>query len=512
MENRLAGLSERGLTAADEAGIFGMLDDQPLAGAEMMDYDNPSLRGQYSQWYGRPNRGQFVDYPVSATRHYRTPPRMPTTLEQTRSWIPDPMSGSDRITVGSNLADMDLQDTLAHEVGHRSHYLSGLLGTQAGPPDSGIDPYTETERLATPEKRDRWHNVLYSERNAPMYPSEIDRFEGPQMESTAGDWIPVDKEAAARDLEIANQLAANVEKRYEVPTPPRDFPMYEMAPPRRADSTEELKMPPQIRGLLDTVTEPRTKSGVGGDVTPTTLKQAQSMDKAYYLQDGEKKLAVTADQLARFKKSDRYDSESKKSALTQWANIAGKEGLSGLIPKKTIADVKTQKPGNLSGNNKFLANWAKHYYTGEKQDDPDYLAKVESRLKTKVTKGAADAIASAVEIFGTDKRPDGTRMNKELMRKTLEDIGKVESGYRTRIAGGGRPERGFWQVLPSTAKDALKNAKGYFGPKFNDKFSEYGGYAGLNKLSKKELSDLLEKDDALGAAFAAVQVLRTFDK
>ena len=62
MENRLAGLSERGLTAADEAGIYGMLDDQPLAGAEMMDYDNPSLRGQYSQWYGRPNRGQFVDY------------------------------------------------------------------------------------------------------------------------------------------------------------------------------------------------------------------------------------------------------------------------------------------------------------------------------------------------------------------------------------------------------------------------------------------------------------------
>ena len=98
------------------------------------------------------------------------------------------------------------------------------------------------------------------------------------------------------------------------------------------------------------------------------------------------------------------------------------------------------------------------------------------------------------------------------MRKTLEDIGKVESGYRTRIAGGGRPERGFWQVLPSTAQDALKNAKGYFGPKFNDKFSEYGGYAGLSKLSKKELSDLLEKDDALGAAFAAVQVLRTFDK
>ena len=103
-------------------------------------------------------------------------------------------------------------------------------------------------------------------------------------------------------------------------------------------------------------------------------------------------------------------------------------------------------------------------------------------------------------------------MDKATMKKMLQDLGQIESGYRTRIAGGGRPERGFWQVLPSTAKDALENAKGYFGPKFNEEFAEYDGYAGLSKLSKKELSDLLEKDDALGAAFAAVQVLRTFDK
>jgi len=98
------------------------------------------------------------------------------------------------------------------------------------------------------------------------------------------------------------------------------------------------------------------------------------------------------------------------------------------------------------------------------------------------------------------------------MKKMLQDLGQIESGYRTRIAGGGRPERGFWQVLPSTAKDALENAKGYFGPKFNEEFKIYGGYDGLRKMSKKQLSDILEENDALGAAFAAVQVLRTFDK
>ena len=481
MEDRIA------LTESDQAGIYGMLDGQPLAGAEVVAgyEDYPNRQGAYTRWYGNPNRGR--------------PSRDEMSV---RADVPV-------VDIMGGMAGQQLEDTLAHEVGHRSHYLSGLLGTQAGPPQAGIDPYTETERIMTPEKDDRWHNVLYGE-SGPSYLSAVDRFEGTELASSAGDWIPVDQEAAARDSAIANQLAAGVDMRREgllseaVPLPP----MLD----RSGAEVEGFELRP--KALLEAVTKPRTKSGSGGDVTPTTLKPAQSMGKAYFYQDGEKKLAVTGDQLAQFKKSDRYDADSKKSALTQWANIAGKEGVSGLIakPKKTIEGIKTQKPGNLSGNDKFITNWAKNYYTGDKQDDPDYLSKVESRLKTKVTKEASDAIASAVSIFGTDKRPDGTRMTEELMRKTLEDIGKVESGYRTRIAGGGRPERGYWQVLPSTAKDALKNAKGYFGPKFNDKFKEYGGYKGLSKLSKKELSELLEKDDALGAAFAAVQVLRTFDK
>ena len=499
MENRLAGLSERGLTAADEAGIFGMLDDQPLAGAEMVDYDDPGLRGEYTRWYGSPNWGHFrrSDPQVS-------PPE----------WVADPIPSRDEMTIGRGMDSRAIQDVLTHEVGHRGHYLSGLLGTQAGPPRSydwatgGVDPYTETERIMTPEREDRWHNVLYGE-SEPSMPSAV-----------TGQWRDVDIPAFERDREIANQLAANVEMGAGegLLQPPRA--PHVMAATGGAE-VEQFKIPPPVQGLLDVVTEPRTKSGIGGEsqelpALPTTLKQAQSMGEAHYFQDGEKKLAVTADQLAQFKKSDRYDAESKKSALTQWANIAGKEGLSGLIPKKTIADVKTQKPGNLSGNDKFLANWAKNYYTGEKQDDPKYLAKVKSRLKGTVPKDnkktVSDAISSAVKIFGTDKMAKGGRMNEATMKKMLQDLGQIESGYRTRIAGGGRPERGFWQVLPSTAKDALKNAKGYFGPKFNKKFAEYGGYAGLSKLSKKELSDLLEKDDALGAAFAAVQVLRTFDK
>ncbi len=134
-------------------------------------------------------------------------------------------------------------------------------------------------------------------------------------------------------------------------------------------------------------------------------------------------------------------------------------------------------------------------------------------------KTVANAISSAVKIFGTDKLASGGRMDKATMKKILQDLGQIESGYRTRIAGGGRPERGFWQVLPSTAKDALTNAGAYFGPTFNKTFagrpwvkSGQSAYESLKNMSQKEISKLLESDDALGAAFSAVQVLRTFKK
>ena len=63
------------------------------------------------------------------------------------------------------------------------------------------------------------------------------------------------------------------------------------------------------------------------------------------------------------------------------------------------------------------------------------------------------------------------------------------------------------------AKDALENAPGYFGEKFNKHFEKHGGYDGLLDRAKKgTLADLMLEDEELAAAFAAVQVIRTFDQ
>ena len=66
---------------------------------------------------------------------------------------------------------------------------------------------------------------------------------------------------------------------------------------------------------------------------PRSIKEAHAQGSMYYWdKKGNKQLAVTAKQLAAFKKSDLYDPDSKKGALTQWANAAKKHGVESVVP------------------------------------------------------------------------------------------------------------------------------------------------------------------------------------
>ena len=55
-------------------------------------------------------------------------------------------------------------------------------------------------------------------------------------------------------------------------------------------------------------------------IQPTTIAQAQAAGSPYFWDNGKKKLAVTAEQLAALKAGGQYD-PAGGSALTQWANI-----------------------------------------------------------------------------------------------------------------------------------------------------------------------------------------------
>ncbi len=416
-----------------------------------------------------------------------------------------------------HLTPNQYEDVMTHEVGH--------LGEQA------VGNY----RNWGDDVEDRSHNMLYGRNvggifdpNDPYFGTTEEHGRGVLSDRLGGDrtlkhvegrhdWVPVDTMDAQERLADVNRKSK-----------------FEGLLGQDTVSTgSESFIPAPLRsGAEDLMTATKNLFSPGGkdniihdepEARPTTLKQAQAQGKAHFWHDGKKKLAVTADQLAKFKKSDLYDADSKKSALSQWANVAQSEGgMKKLFQKKpdkqVAAEVKETK-----ADKQFLDDYMQNYYTGKKKDDPEFRENVKARLKGTVPeaqkKTVANAISSAVKIFGTDKLASGGRMDKATMKKMLQDLGQIESGYRTRIAGGGRPERGFWQVLPSTAKDALTNAGAYFGPTFNKTFagrdwvkSGQSPYESLKNMSQKDISKLLESDDALGAAFSAVQVLRTFKK
>ena len=247
---------------------------------------------------------------------------------------------------------------------------------------------------------------------------------------------------------------------------------------------------------------------------PSTVREAKAQGSLYFWDSkGNKKLALTADDVNKFKASDKYDPEGG-STLTQMANIGKKEGIEGLLttaPSKP-KDVEVPKAEKKKYN--FRNNWEKHYYAGKPKGD-EYMEGFQARLSSKeaIPNKAKKAIETAVYIFGGDKDKNGKRYSADRLRKDLENIGRVESQYREKESMLGGTEKGWWQVKPSTAKDALKNAKKLFGKKFNEHFEKYGGYDGLwDRAQKGTLAALMLKDEQLAAAFAAVQVIRTFDQ
>jgi len=247
---------------------------------------------------------------------------------------------------------------------------------------------------------------------------------------------------------------------------------------------------------------------------PSTVREAKAQGSLYFWDSkGNKKLALTAEDVKKFKASDKYDPEGK-GALTQMANIGKKEGIEGLLttaaPKPKDVEVpKAEKKGY-----NFRNNWEKYYYAGKPKGEK-YMEGFQERLSSKkaIPDKAKEAIEIAVDIFGGDKDKNGKRYSADRLRKDLQNIGRVESQYRKKESTVGGTEKGWWQVKPSTAKDALENAKKHFGKKFNKHFKKHGGYDGLLDRAKKgTLAALMLKDEELAAAFAAVQVIRTFDQ
>ena len=258
-----------------------------------------------------------------------------------------------------HLTPNQYEDVMTHEVGH--------LGEQA------VGNY----RNWGDDVEDRSHNMLYGRNVGGVFDPRAPYFGTPGVDPINQDY----RRGILSDRLGGDQTLKHVADRHKwVPVDTMD------AQERLADVNRQSK----FEGLLgqDTVSTgsesfipPPVKEGLKAvkevvNKEPTSIKEAQAQGKSYFMKDGKKQLAVTGEQLAKFKKSDLYDSGSKKSALSQWANIANKKGgMKKLFPEekkelKIPTPKADQKAASETAFNK-IAEWEGGYQPSTFDDPGD---------------------------------------------------------------------------------------------------------------------------------------------
>tara|TARA_Y100001937_G_scaffold11724_2_gene14576 strand:- start:1300 stop:3330 length:2031 start_codon:yes stop_codon:yes gene_type:complete len=210
-------------------------------------------------------------------------------------------------------------------------------------------------------------------------------------------------------------------------------------------------------------------------------------------------------------------------------NMASAEILPNGMPKREEnedADSYIERIKNFSGevfdtvtsffgDDDIVSLWSKNYQT-----DDSILKEVSARRNLKINNPVPEPAKKAIDIASSIFDGDNG-FSKATLKSYLTDIGHIETKYETKIQVGANPEinnfyaRSYWQVEVKTAKDLLSSAAPLFGPKFEKQFGNYKGNfktarEGLLNLSDKDLTLIIEKDDALAASFAAAIIVQRF--
>jgi hypothetical protein len=170
------------------------------------------------------------------------------------------------------------------------------------------------------------------------------------------------------------------------------------------------------------------------------------------------------------------------------------------VPNEDLfTSIPNKKTNNIMTNKQIANDWTRLYQTSNDPKKTERALKAINKNYT-VPNEAKNSIDKIVPIFEGDKN-----LSKQELIEYANAIGQIESGYKTKVQIGGGPARSYWQVEPTTALDLLNNSSAIFGPKFESVFStKYGknSVKYLSKLSKKEMSKLLETDSDLAVAMA----------
>ena len=297
----------------------------------------------------------------------------------TNKWGDFTWGGGDnriRILPEGTISPQQYEDTMTHEVGHSGEQAIGNYGTwnpgvenrshnmldavNIGGVTDPNDPYfgnTKEHGRGILSEFDADNNLRDRLGGRTLQTDPHSEAISPYVRPDSWSWKDVDP-VAAQDRSI------DVNRRS------REMIDQGLLGQDTASSGTESFIPPPVKEGLKAVKEVVKKE------EPTSIKEAQSQGKSYFMKDGKKQLAVTGEQLSKFKKSDLYDSGSKKSALSQWANIANKKGgMKKLFPpKKKELKIPTpkadQKAASETAFNK-IAEWEGGFQSSTFDDPGD---------------------------------------------------------------------------------------------------------------------------------------------
>jgi len=186
--------------------------------------------------------------------------------------------------------------------------------------------------------------------------------------------------------------------------------------------------------------------------------------------------------------------------------LSSTTGLSGYLNPKMMSLRDSKLLRSPAGNDFIVKSWSKHYQTSL---DPVKERRAFEALEKFYTipAGANRAIDTAAGIFKGDNN-----WTENQLIGYLGPLGKIESNYTTKVAGGGRSERSYWQVQPRTATSLVNDSSALFGSKFNNAFSEYAtgdntAVETMKTWSPSKWSKELLENDTLGASMAAAVVV-----
>ena len=161
------------------------------------------------------------------------------------------------------------------------------------------------------------------------------------------------------------------------------------------------------------------------EAKPISVAEAQSRGQKTFWVGDQEKLAVTAEQLAEFKKSDAYDPNSGKSALSQWSSAwSGPEVApeAAQAPRRDVRDILIEEEGmeltpyDDPGGGRRTVGVGHQLGAGEKEKDVNE-AEARDMLEQDISE-AYDAVDRLSEQFDVGEIP--SELRDELMMMAFQ--------------------------------------------------------------------------------------------